>query len=134
MQDSTIRFHGKLHAKENKTRGEGQWTFPGVHLLNGHLIARKMTPISFSHIMDADEACKDGERASHDKTIWTQRKKARIENRPSALNQYKAFAKDVFGKDFKLPEDEGEPTATRVVETAGKRRRSFGFSESSRKK
>ena len=84
--------------------------------------------------MDADEACKDGERAAHDKTIWTEEVKARVETRQGVLDQYKAFMKDEFDEDVEVPDDEGEPTATRVIEAGGKRRRSFGFSDSARKK
>ena len=127
-------YYVNKQSKDNKTRGEGQWTFPAVHLLNGHLIARRMTPISFHPEMDMDEACKTNERATHDKTIWTGGVKARVETRTNVLDQYKAFMMEVYEEEIEVPQDEGEPTVTQVTETGGKRRRSFGFSDSARKK
>ena len=79
-------YYVEMHTKENKTRGEGQWTFPGVHLLNGHLLARRMTPIAFSPNLDDDEECKTNERSSHDTTIWIARCKDSGRN-PSGRTQ-----------------------------------------------
>ena len=127
-------YYVEMHSKENKTRRKGQWTFPGVHLLNGHLLARRMTPIAFSPNLDDDEECKTNERSSHDTTIWIAGEKTRVETRQGVLNQYKAFMMEVYGKEVKVPDDEGAPVPTRVIETNGKRRRSFDFGASPRKK
>ena len=133
---NTIQDHYvEVYKKENQTRGAGQWTFPGVHLLNGHLIALKLPTISFHPVMSEDVQVGATERKAHDTFIHVGGEKARVESREEVIQAYTGFAKDFFDIDLAIPEDEGEPSSTTSTEGEdGVTYRSFNFPNSSTKK
>ena len=91
-----------------------------VHLLNGHLIARKMTPIAFLPTTAEDEVVRHSERKDNNKTIWVNGEKVMIESRAEVVEEYKNYAKEVHNVTLMAAVDEGmKSTAGTVVTETG---------------
>ena len=98
---------------DNKTKGNGPWTLPIVHILNGHFKARGHPQITFHHKEDADKLL-EPVRQSHNTSIWFdkngKRTEACVEGRQTVRRHVIAFLEQVAGlKDVQkmIPKDLG---------------------------
>ena len=103
-----VQLYFKETATDNVTIGTGTWTFPIVHLLNGHLIQRNMVPITFNPHGDKDITLK-GERESHDELLWIDGTQVRRERRKIVIEQYARLLREYGYQPLPLPPDEGPP-------------------------
>ena len=91
-------------------QGKGMWTLPAVHLLNGHMIHRGMTPIAFHQDAEQDEQVALTERAANSVTIWLNGEQCKIESREAVRNELLTFLHEEMGMDWEIPDDEGPPS------------------------
>lgn len=101
--------------KDTKQTGNGIWTLPLVHLLNGHLHARRMTTLAINADATKDE---DMEvfRANHTKSIWisvmknnhAEIKEIKVESRPLVREQLTSFLVS-HDPDAQVPNELPEP-------------------------
>ena len=89
--------------------GPGMWTLPIVHLLNGHMLHRGMTPLAFHHLGEQDDHVATHERATHSNSIWLNREQAKVESREHIRAEMRRFLTDHMNSHFPEPEDEGPP-------------------------
>ena len=114
---------------DNRVIGEGPWTLPVVHLLNGHLVAREYTPIAFHQSGERDEQIERTERAAHSNTIWTQGKRALVENREDVIKQLIEIVEDHEGGHPALAGDEPPPQPPAPGPDSGRKRRVCDLSQ-----
>ena len=90
--------------------GAGPWTLPALHLLNGHLIARKWDRLNLRLEYEDDEQHAAPRRAEVSDTIWIKDKKVQVEKRPTVRMRMINFLKEVQGDKFvDPPTDSGAP-------------------------
>ena len=105
----SIKMYYDDMTTDSNDQGPGIWTLPGIHLLNGHLIHRGMTPISFHQVGDMDEQVAAPERVAHSDTIWLNGEQCKVENREHVRAELIRYLRDVRHTNFVAPEDEGPP-------------------------
>ena len=99
--------------------GQGPWTLPIVHLLNGHLVFRKMAPIAFRPRYTDDEAHAKHAREKNSRTVWINGERAQIERRSDVREQMFQFlkARDAELKDPPAYATEAPEETPQVQET-----------------
>lgn len=105
---------------DNRNTGRGAWTFPIVHLLNGSLIHRGMTPISFSNDEAVERTVAAPQRLLHCREIWVGGEQGQVETRQAVIEELNNFSTANGGDDLlPIPADEGRPDD----DNAGQQRR-----------
>ena len=109
MAKAVILYYREVQGDQGKN-GHGAWTLPAVHLLNGHLVARKLIPLTFDPDIHEDRKIAQGMRVLYDTKVWVGGKIGLRENRPEVIKQLRFLLREL-GEDDEPPEDEGDPNA-----------------------
>lgn len=95
---------------DNQTVGKGIWTIALVHMLDGHLRHRGLTPISFASEMDRDEALRTGARMAHSTVQWDDKTPYKVENRPTVIQELGNYCEQIHGLTLlPIPDCDGDP-------------------------
>ena len=115
---------------DDDAEGKGPWTLAMVHLLNGHLINRGFTPITFA-VNGTEDKVLSATRASFNRKKYFQGKPYFVETRLDVIQNLKSFIipktnlekilhkkrQDDFAHDLKMLADEGAPVVAESGET-----------------
>ena len=105
-----------------KEVGNSSWTLPIVHMLNDHLILRKVTPINFHPIGSEDDKVSPIHE-SHCTTTWIKKTKCKVENHPTVIKELQDFAHKFTNKDLRALPAHEEPPEQRSAPSLTKRAR-----------
>lgn len=95
--------------KDNSAIGVGEWTLPLIHLLNGHMIQRGLTPIEFSPFRAVDEEL-HAIRKTHNRDVWDGDIDFIVEARENVVKELQDFATEVMGTAIEDPPTGSEKT------------------------
>ena len=99
-----------------KCEGEGPWTLPIVHLLNGHLLHREYKPITFRTDYDDDQEFSVPLRKEHSRKTFIDGETAQVETREDEREKMHLALRELNSMYTEFPEETDIPAETETVE------------------